>query len=380
MTRRTRLHVESLEDRRTPSFSPAVNYPAYNPQAVATADFNNDGKLDLATTYFSNVSVRLGNGAGGFGPAQEFATGYMWPEEISSIAVADFNNDTKLDIAAFHGSGVSILMGNGDGTFQSAVNQLLGSFYEVAVGDFDNDSYMDVVTDFLDADWARRYRVWWGDGQGGFVQGWDSPLPADGGLAAVDLNNDGFLDVAIADGQVLLGLQFDYAQQPLLNVRYDAVVAPGDFNGDGNADVVVVGDSVLAVLRGRGDGGFLAPIHHSANGTVHTAVATADFNADGKLDAVVANGDAGTVSLMLGNGDGTLIYAGAFATGASPSGVTVGDFDGDGRPDVAVANAGSDTVSVLFNDGTWPVVTPTLRVSDVTMDTLLRLKLKIRTR
>ena len=363
-----RACLEALEGRRLLSFSPAVDYPAYNPQAVATADFNNDGKLDLATAHYSNVSVRLGNGAGGFGPAQEFATGYMWPEEISSIAVADFNNDTKLDIAAFHGSGVSILMGNGDGAFQAAVNQLLGGFYEVAVGDFNNDSNIDVVTDFLDADWARRYRPWWGDGQGGFVQGWDSPLPAEGGLAAVDLNNDGSLDVAIADGQVLLGtFQFDYGQQPLLNLRYDAPVAPGDFNGDGNADLVSVSDSV-AVLRGRGDGTFDAPILHPANGTVHTGVATADFNADGKLDAVVANGDASTVSLMLGNGDGTLIYAGAFATGASPSGVTVGDFDGDGRPDVAVANAGSYTVSVLLNDGSWTTPPPpSIFVSDATV-------------
>lgn len=353
---------------------PAVNYStSASPQAIVAADFNSDGKLDLATANYSSVSVRLGNGAGGFGPAQEFATAWMWEEGISSIAVADFNNDTKLDIAAFHLSGVSILMGNGDGTFQSAVTQLLGSFYEVAVGDFNNDSNIDVVTDWLDADWSRRYTPWWGDGQGGFVHQGGSYLPAEGGLAAVDLNNDGGLDVAIADGQVLLGtFQFDYGQQPLLNVRYDAPVAPGDFNGDGNADIVSVSDSV-AVLLGRGDGGFHSPIHHSANGTVHTAVATADFNGDGKLDVVVANGDAGTVSVMLGNGDGTLTYAGAFATGASPSGVAVGDFNGDGHPDVAVANAGSKTLAVLLNDGDWtppqppPPPPPSLRIGDRTV-------------
>jgi hypothetical protein len=126
----------------------------------------------------------------------------------------------------------------------------------------------------------------------------------------------------------------------------------------------------LAVLRGRGDGTFDVPIFHTANGTVHTAVATADFNADGKLDAVVANGDTGTVSMMLGNGDGTLTYAGAFATGTSPSAVTVGDFNGDGRPDVAVANAGSNTVSVLLNDGAWtpqPPPPPALRIGNRTV-------------
>ena len=84
------------------------------------------------------------------------------------------------------------------------------------------------------------------------------------------------------------------------------------------------------VLRGNGNGGFAAPIPHSPDGTVHTAVATADFNADGKLDAVVTSSDTGTVSLLLGNGDGTLRFVDAFATGTSPSGVVVGDFQQSG--------------------------------------------------
>ena len=92
---------------------------------------------------------------------------------------------------------------------------------------------------------------------------------------------------------------------------------------------------------------------HPANGAAHTAVTTGDFNADGKLDAVVTDADTGTVSVMLGNGDGTLRFAGAFATGSSPSAVAVGDINGDGRPDLAATNGGSNTVSVLLNDGNW---------------------------
>ena len=93
---------------------------------------------------------------------------------------------------------------------------------------------------------------------------------------------------------------------------------------------------------------------------MHTGVAVADFNGDGKLDAVTSDADTGTVSLMLGNGNGTLTYAGAYAVGSSPSAVAVGDFNGDGRPDVAAANGGSNTVSVLLNDGNWPATSPTL--------------------
>ena len=116
--------------------------------------------------------------------------------------------------------------------------------------------------------------------------------------------------------------------------------------------------------------GFPCTIHYSVNGPPHSAVATADFNADGKLDAVVTDQNAATVSVMLGNGDGTLRFAGAFATGTSPSSVAVGDFNGDGRPDVAAANSGSNNFSVLLNDGNRTVVPPappTLSISDTTV-------------
>src|SRR5687768_13559691 len=120
----SRACFEALENRRLLSFAPAVNYAVgMEPQAVVAADFNNDGRLDLATgnASFDNVfvgntiSVRLGNANGTFQPVQTSAGG-VYPR---SLAVGDFNGDGKLDLVATAGwQELAILIGNGNGTFQ----------------------------------------------------------------------------------------------------------------------------------------------------------------------------------------------------------------------------------------------------------------------
>src|SRR6476660_4685855 len=121
-----RPNLEVLEDRCLLSFSPAVSFPAgINPQAVVTADFNGDGRLDLATANAGDntVSVLLGNANGTFQPAQNSATG-VYPQ---SLAVGDFNADGKLDLATANTGDVSVLLGNGNGTFQAPANIGIGS-------------------------------------------------------------------------------------------------------------------------------------------------------------------------------------------------------------------------------------------------------------
>src|SRR5262249_50202922 len=113
--------LEVLEGRLTPSFSPATSFPVGpNPQAVVTADFNNDGRLDLATANAAGntVSVSLGDGRDGFGAANHFATG-TGPR---SLAVGDFNKDRNLDLATDTQGHVAVLLGNGDGTFRAPTN------------------------------------------------------------------------------------------------------------------------------------------------------------------------------------------------------------------------------------------------------------------
>ena len=143
----SRACFETLEDRRLMSFTPAVSYPAgTNPQEIVTADFNNDGRLDLATcnTGSGSVSVLLGNGNGTFQAPQTSAAG----DNPVSIAVGDFNGDGKLDLTAANGGtgAVSVMRGNGDGTFQAPSGIGVGGDpTSVAVGDFNDDGKLDVA-------------------------------------------------------------------------------------------------------------------------------------------------------------------------------------------------------------------------------------------
>jgi hypothetical protein len=391
MTRRTRLFFEALEDRRTPSFSPAASFPVGpSPQALVSADFNGDGQLDLATANpgSHSVGVLLGDGGGGFGAAIDSAGTTNDAFERASVAVADFNNDGDLDLAtAMYGyyesstfGRLDVWMGNGDGTFQSPTLVRGGAPLAVAAGDFNNDGNSDLVFT-SDFDGQQGFvQVLPGNGLGGFTtSGWGLGSNFAPGLSAGDLNGDGNLDaVAVAgefgsDGAAFLGNGAGrlFTADVFFSTTYlpARAVAVGDFTGDGIPDLAVSG-GVVEIFTGIGDGTFDEPIVHSANGYEHTGVAVADFNFDGLLDAVTSDADTGTVSELLGDGNGTLTYAGAYAVGSSPMAIVVGDFNGDGRPDVATANAGSNSVSVLLNDGTWtppPPPPPALRIGDRTV-------------
>jgi len=125
-----------------------------------------------------------------------------------------------------------------------------------------------------------------------------------------------------------------------------------DFNRDGKLDLAFVhgGGSTLSVVLGNGDGTFQAPVSY-ATGNDSTHLATGDFNGDGKLDLVTTDGADNTVSVLLGNGDGTFQARSARSTGTFPIAVVTGDFNGDGKLDLAVTDASANTVSILLGNG-----------------------------
>ena len=387
-TRRPRAsHIcEPIEPRRLLSFVAASAFDTgVGPTSVAAADLNGDGLLDLAVansgTFIhyvddGSVGVHLGNGDGTFQAARDFAAG----RGPSSVAVADFNGDGRPDlVAANSGIGsdnVSVLLGNGDGSFQAARNFPAGSYPGfVAVADFNGDGRPDLVVANGGSD---HVSILLGNGDGSF----QAPRSFAAGsnpqsVAVADFNGDGWLDLAVAywgtnatvsvllcngDGSFQAALPFYGGPDP------DSV-AVGDLNGDGRVDLAVAGGGLynVTVLLGNGDGSFGAP-RDIAAGFEPSFVAVADVNSDDRLDLAVTGGLSASnnnVHMLLGNGDGTFKAARGFAVGWFASFVAVGDFNGDGRPDLAVAERRGHIVSALLGrgDGTF-LTAPNLTVPD----------------
>jgi len=360
------------------SFANAANspLPATYAFGVAAADFNGDGKPDLAIAEGSGgLYVGLGNGDGTFTsassslermpspPYDDLATPY-----IDSMAVGDFNHSGHpgLAVVELTNEAVVILLGNGTGTFapSSAAFANTGGLETsgVVAADFNADGSLDLAI----TNGAGISLVALGYGSGAFnTAGYLSSGLFPEGLTVGDFNGDGKLDAAVADGgsttypdsgvAVSLGNgdgTFTQASgsPSAFGKNMDGIVA-ADFNGDGKLDLAVVDnvENVVFILLGNGDGTFQSPIRF-ATGTDPGAIVAGDFNNDGKLDLAVANYTDGTVSLLLGNGDGTFTEASSspYAVGKGPLSIVAADFNGDGKLDFAVANVTDGTVSILL--------------------------------
>jgi len=341
------------------------------PTGVATGDFNGDGRLDLAVANLrsNNVSVLLGNGDGTFQAAVNYGAG----SRPISVAVGDFNGDGKLDLAVSNNGSdnVSILLGNGDGTFQTPMDYGAGSLPDsVAVGDFNGDGKLDLA---VSNDGSDNVSILLGKGDGTFQAHVDyatGQYPSS--VAVGDFNGDGKLDLAVANfgtnnASILLG-KGDGSFQTAVDYGAGSnpySVAVADFNGDGKLDLAVanVGASPanVSVLLGKGDGTFQAHVDYTT-GQYPSSVAVGDFNGDGKLDLAVANDADSDVSILLGNGDGTFQTSVNYGAGSNPYGVAVGDFNGDGRLDLATADlpSGTGAVDILLEDATVSLSPPSL--------------------
>ncbi len=297
------------------SFGPQANYTAGSrPGGIAVADFNRDGTPDLAVAnYWGNsVSILLGNGDGTFMTAQDFGT--YW-SAANWLDIGDFNGDGTPDVvtAGRYSERVSVLLGNGDGTLGGHVEYgVSGEPHMVKVGDLDGDGHADL---------------------------------------AVTNNTSNSVSVLLGNGDGTFRTKTDFAAgiEPF-------AVAIGDLNGDGRPDLVIGaggGSTTLSVLLGTGGGAF-GPGTDFATGTYPASLAIADVNADGRPDVIAVNFYSSSVSVLLGDGTGSLAAKVDYPTAAFPADLVVQDFNGDGSPDIAVCD-GSGTVAVLpgYGDGTF---------------------------
>lgn len=338
---------------------------------VAAADMNNDGKGDVIVPNpsTSTISVMLGKGDGTFQPA--IMTNFPPGQSPSFVVIADFNVDGKPDLVAlgqFSGTGI-VLLGRGDGTFQLPINvpvdfQSAG----IAAGDLNGDGKPDLAVTSNNFP-GGTVSVSLGNGDGTFGARQIFPVGASPASVALgDLNVDGKLDVAVANTgsnsvSILLG-RGDGALLPAINTFLDSSprsLTIKDFDGDQKPDMAVVLSNLdeISILVGNGDGTFLFPLNIAVSQNPVFAT-SADFNGDQIQDLVVAHSSQfsgpGSLSILLGIGDGSFQAPDSYALSGSPSMLDVGDFNSDGFRDVVVSqpflpSSGGSSISEFFGKG-----------------------------
>ncbi|MBU3061036.1 VCBS repeat-containing protein [Nocardia sp. NEAU-G5] len=354
----------------TPASANAL--PAPGPAVPAVADLNGDGIPDVVFSDFVlglGVSVFLGKPGGGFQPAVRYATG----GQADYVAIADFNHDGKLDLAVtnFTSNDVSILMGNGDGTFAKAVNYPTDlAPGAVVVGDFNHDGIPDLAT----SNQAPSMSVLLGKGDGTFAKAVNYPSNlgvGSGSADAADFDGDGNLDLlrgnyANSTIQIYRGRGDGTFAAPTTFSEGALTAWYGkahDINGDGKPDILFsnLAAGTVSTLINKGDGTFGPAKAYSTGGLLPQCFDLGDLNGDGKLDMVVANGGSSSISVLLGTGNGTFGPPHTYPSGGLVplSTPILADFNGDGKLDLVIGNTGSGNITLRYGNGDGTFGPPT---------------------
>ena len=363
----------TLQKKFVPVFKTVSKVPTgTTPYDVETADFNGDGIPDLVTAnnISQDLNIMLGNGDGTFTVTRSPHVLYG----LCCVAVADFNGDGIPDLAVASGgeNDTDILLGNGDGTFTRKTTLRLAAA-SLEVGDFNGDGIPDLAMVNPGACcgvYQGTVSILIGNGDGTFQNSTSVSVGVDPSAVAVgDFNGDGILDLAVTNNRVssqtsvagtvmvLLGNgDGTFLQKSVAEVGIAPVsVATGDFNGDGILDLATADDGnypatgTVTILKGKGDGTFTIS-SQPAVGRSPRSLRVADFNGDGLPDLALANAYDNSVIVLLGKTDGTFEKQYISQVGSYPTSIAVGDFNGDGATDLAVlyGPGEGDMVNVLL--------------------------------
>jgi len=313
-------------------------FSANTENLIAVGDFNGDGKLDFAVYVNASggsgtnyVDVYLGDGTGSFSFSNNYSvgsTGLGGPYNEAVVA-GDVNGDGKLDLVAINGDNdntVTVLVGNGNGTFQAgalypACNVSGCTVNSVALGDFNGDGHPDLAIGTEGTSLGPGINILLNNGSGKF----GTPVYY-AGSSSIGLGCCGDSNPDVADA---------------------------DLRGDGKVDVVMTGSAGAWVFLGNGDGTFNTPVNYGV--PFADSIAIADINGDGKPDLIVSDIFESSVFVLLGNGNGTFKPAVGYSTDWYPQSLAVADFNGDKKLDFIVGSNDGPFVSVALGneDGTF---------------------------
>ena len=346
----------------SPGFIGLVGGP---PLFLTTGDFNNDGLLDVAIPLYQTPMVQILVGGGNsFGyPTQHTITAGTLPY---AVAVADLDGDNNQDIAVTNDgdSTVTLALGNGDGTFKTPTTlTALNGPAGIAAADFDGDGHMDLaVTDFV----SNKIQIFPGQSGGGFGAATAYPSGTSPKLIAIgDFNNDHHPDIAVAasnEGTVHLLMNsgtspgtFSTSSSPLAADPGTGQIVAVDLNNDGALDLACTnyGSGTVTVFLGKGDGSFASGVAVDAGGANALVVVAPDLDGDGFPDLAVSSNGPGTGSVVCiarNNGDGSFGSTSCPITnGAGNYGLVTLDINGDGLADLAMTGTNNNTLDWYKN-------------------------------